>query len=341
MPELPSLVLAPDGSPFSRVGAILIAMTVLALIEAAIPLRPRTRSNTGHLGPNLVLTLLTVATNLLFTGALVLVLAWQHAHGIGLLNVLDLPPLVQLVTVVLVLDLTYYVLHVAMHTRPALWRFHRVHHSDPAVDVTTTIRQHPGETIIRSAAIVAVALPLGASPGDFAIYQLLVALTGLLEHANVRLPPGVNRVLALVVTFTDMHKVHHSRDPRFTNTNYGNVVSLWDRAFGTFTPAQNGRRVAYGLDGLDDPALQTTAGLLQMPFQERPRAVSPSSNRSNRPVVTKEQAAERERGPTRAGWPSASAEPGWNAVRRYVPPDRPRSGVRSSAPSAVAGARSR
>ena len=204
-----------------------------------------------------------------------------------MLNVLNVPAVVQLVAVVLVLDLTYYVLHVAMHTRPVLWRFHRVHHSDPAVDVTTTIRQHPGETAIRFVAIFAVALPLGAGPGDFAIYQLLVALTGLLEHTNIRLPSGVTRGLALVVTFTDMHKVHHSRDARFTNTNYGNVVSFWDRIFGTFTPARHGRQVAYGLDGLDAAAVQTTAGLLSMPFQQRP----PSSNGSDRAVVTKEQAA--------------------------------------------------
>ena len=292
MSELPTLVSMANESPVSRIGVILLAMTVLALIEAAIPLRPRTRSSTAHLGPNFSLTLLTLGANLVFTGALVLALAWQHAHGIGLLNVLDVPPFVQLVAVVLVLDLTYYVVHVAMHARPVLWRFHRVHHSDPAVDVTTTIRQHPGETAIRFVAIVAVALPLGASPGDFAIYQLLVALTGLLEHANIRLPPGVNRVLALVVTFPDMHKVHHSRDARFTNTNYGNVVSLWDRGFGTFTPARNGRHVAYGLAGLDAPALQTTAGLLRMPFQEQPPpALAPSSRRSDRAVVTKEQAA--------------------------------------------------
>jgi len=158
--------------------------------------------------------------------------------------------------------------------------------------VTTTIRQHPGETAIRFAAIVAIALPLGASPGAFAIYQLLVALTGLLEHSNIRLSPGVNRLLALVVTFTDMHKVHHSRDARFTNTNYGNVVSLWDRVFGTFTDARHGRRVAYGLDGLDDPAHQTTAGLLRMPFQKQlPRGLASSSSRSDPAVVTKEQAA--------------------------------------------------
>jgi sterol desaturase/sphingolipid hydroxylase (fatty acid hydroxylase superfamily) len=341
MSELPAFVFAPDESPVARIGAILLAMTVLAVIEAATPL-PRSRSNSAHLGPNLALTLLTLGANLVFTGALVLALAWQNAHGIGLLNVLGVPTLVRLVTVVIVLDLAYYVLHIAMHTRPVLWRFHRVHHSDPAVDVTTTIRQHPGETAIRFVAIVAVAVPLGASPGDFAIYQLLVALTGLLEHANVRLPPGVTRALALAVTFTDMHKVHHSRDARFTNSNYGNVVSLWDRVFGTFTPAQNGRQVAYGLDGLDDPALQTTAGLLRMPFQERPpRAGSPSRSRPNRPLVTKEQAAQPDRRPTRNGWPSASAEPGWNAARRCAPRDRPRSGVRSSAPSAGAGARSR
>ena len=268
MLDLSTLFSSAGESPLSRIGIILAAMAVLAVTEVALPLYPRTRSNRTHLGPNLALTFLTFATNLVFTGALVMVLSWQEANRVGLLHLVTLPPLGELAAVVLVLDLAFYVVHVAMHTYPKLWRFHRVHHSDPALDVTTTIRQHPGESVIRYVAIVAFALPLGASPGSFAIYQLLAALSGLLEHANIRLPQRLNAILALVFTWPDMHKVHHSQQGRFTNTNYSNLVSFWDRLFGTFTPVRQARSVGYGLDGTDAPGTQSTVGLLGLPFRD-------------------------------------------------------------------------
>jgi sterol desaturase/sphingolipid hydroxylase (fatty acid hydroxylase superfamily) len=143
-----------------------------------------------------------------------------------------------------------------------------VHHSDPAVDVTTTIRQHPGEGVIRYFFMAAFAVALGATPGAFAVYRLWSVLGGLLEHANVRTPRRLDSLLSLVVTTPNMHKVHHSRRADETDTNYGNIFSLFDRLFATFTSAARGVSIAYGLDGYDDRRLQTTAGLLAMPFRE-------------------------------------------------------------------------
>ncbi len=255
-------------SSTATVGIILAAMALVALVEAAIPLHARGRWNRAHLGPNLALTFLTFATNVLFSGVLVMALVRLETDGFGLLRLLALGPWASAVVAVLALDFSFYVAHVAMHKIPAFWRFHSVHHSDPAVDVTTTIRQHPGEGVIRYAFLAAAAYAMGASPGVFAVYRLGVALSALLEHANLRVPPGIDRVLSLVFTWPGMHKVHHSRDPRYTDTNYGNLVSWWDRLFRTFTPARHGTNVAYGLDGLDDPATQTTAGLLALPFRK-------------------------------------------------------------------------
>jgi sterol desaturase/sphingolipid hydroxylase (fatty acid hydroxylase superfamily) len=251
----------------SSIGVILAAMAALAALEALIPLRARGPAGRAHLAPNLALTFLAFATNGLLSAALVLGLAAAEARGFGLLHPLALPGWASALAVLLVLDLAFYVSHVAMHKLPAFWRFHRVHHSDPLVDVTTTIRQHPGESLIRYAFTAAFALPLGASPAEFALYRSAVALFGLLEHANIRAPAALDRLLSLVVTWPTLHKVHHARDPRLTDTNYGNLVSWWDRGLGTFTPAHLGRSVDYGLPGLDDPATQTTAGLLSLPFR--------------------------------------------------------------------------
>jgi sterol desaturase/sphingolipid hydroxylase (fatty acid hydroxylase superfamily) len=256
------------GGTLSSIPVILAAMAALAALEAAVPLRARSAWSRAHLAPNLALTFITFATNALLSAALVLALAAGEARGFGPLHAAALPAWASTLAVVLVLDFSFYVAHVAMHKLPAFWRFHRVHHSDPAVDVTTTIRQHPGESLIRYAFTAAFALPLGASPAAFAVYRSAVALFGLLEHANLRAPRRLDAWLSLVFTWPTVHKVHHSRDARLTDTNYGNVVSWWDRLFGTFTPVREGREVRYGLDGLDDPAAQTTVGLLALPFRE-------------------------------------------------------------------------
>jgi sterol desaturase/sphingolipid hydroxylase (fatty acid hydroxylase superfamily) len=251
----------------SSIGVILAGMAALAAIEALIPLRARRPAGRAHLAPNLALTFLAFATNGALSAALVLGLAAAEARGFGLLHALALPGWASALAVLLVLDFAFYATHVAMHKLPAFWRFHRVHHSDPRVDVTTTLRQHPGESVIRYGFLAAFALPLGASPAEFVLYRSAVALFALLEHANLRVPAALDRVLSLVVTWPTFHKVHHAREPRLTDTNYGNLVSWWDRALGTFTPAHVGRSVAYGLPGLDNPATQTTAGLLSLPFR--------------------------------------------------------------------------
>ena len=258
----------------STVGVVLAAMAVVALVEAVVPLRPRGAWNRAHLGPNLALTFITFGTNVAFNAALVAALVWLEAHRIGLLNLRPLGWAPALAVVVVVLDGSFYVAHVAMHRIPLLWRYHRVHHSDPAVDVTTTIRQHPGEGVIRYAFMAAFALPLGASPAAFAVYRTWSALSGLLEHANVRVPPCLDAWLSLVTTWPGVHKVHHSRAPHETNTNYGNILSVFDRLCATFTPPKDVRTIDYGLDGLDAAASQTTARLLALPFRQ---VTSPSS----------------------------------------------------------------
>ncbi len=263
------------------IGGILVAMALVALIEVAMPLHARGRWNHFHLRPNLALTFLTFATNTFLNAALLATL-WLHAKHVGLLGIIALPPLTAGVIGVLALDFSFYVAHVAMHRVPTFWRYHRVHHADPAVDVTTTIRQHPGESVIRYVFMAVFAFAFGVSPVAFAVYRLLSVLNGLLEHANIRMPLWLDSALSLVTTWPYTHKIHHSRIAAETNSNYGNIVSLFDRLFGTFTPSKRGVNVGYGLDGFDEPALQTTAGLLAMPF----RQMTTIARIAGRPVAT-------------------------------------------------------
>jgi sterol desaturase/sphingolipid hydroxylase (fatty acid hydroxylase superfamily) len=245
---------------------VLAAMGLVAAVEAAIPLHARERWSRAHLVPNLALTGVTFATNLVLNGALLAALVALRGRGFAPLDALALPPLLAGAIAVALLDLSFYLAHRLMHERPAWWRFHAVHHSDPTVDVTTALRQHPVEGLIRYAFLAAATLALAPSPAAFGVYRVASALFALLEHANVRAPVRIDRWLARITTWPHMHKVHHSRVPVQTDTNYGNLLSCWDRLFGTFTPSREGTRVRYGLEGLDGPATQSTLGLLALPW---------------------------------------------------------------------------
>jgi sterol desaturase/sphingolipid hydroxylase (fatty acid hydroxylase superfamily) len=254
-------------SSLAAIAMIIAAMTIVTLLELAIPLHRRGRWNNAHLAPNLVLTAITFATNALFNVALLMALVWLERRRFGLLPLLALPPLAAGALAVVVLDLSFYVAHLCMHHTRWLWRVHRVHHSDPAVDVTTTIRQHPAEGVVRYAFMATFAMAVGASPSAFAVYRVWSVLNGLLEHANLRMPRRLDELLAVVITTPNMHKVHHSRAPSQTDTNYGNIFSVFDRLFATFTPTALGETITYGLDGFDDPCSQTTIALLVEPVR--------------------------------------------------------------------------
>ncbi|HSQ04253.1 MAG TPA: sterol desaturase family protein [Burkholderiales bacterium] len=264
---------APALSSSTITGIVLAAMAVLALIETIVPLHSRGRWNRAHLTPNLMLTGITFAIGAVLNSTLVLTLTWLDSKGLAWLSKCGLSPLTNTIIVIVVLDFAFYVAHVAMHKVPTFWRFHRVHHSDPAVDVTTTLRQHPGESVIRSSFTAVFAIGLGASPGAFAIYQLSSVLNGFLEHANLGVPLWLDRLLVLITTWPSMHKIHHSRCAAETDTNYGNIFSLFDRVFLTFTPSTLAVGIVYGLSAFDEPDTQSTAGLLRMPFGATARSL--------------------------------------------------------------------
>lgn len=253
----------------SAVALLLAVMAVLSLVEALIPLQARGDWGRRHLGPNVALTLITFATNMVLNVPLLLGLVWLQGRGLGLFNAVEVPSLVAIAASILALDFAWYVTHVSMHRSPAMWRFHAVHHSDPAVDVTTAIRQHPVESLIRYVFLAAFAFAAGTPPAAFVIYRIWSAVHGQLEHANLRLPGWLDTAMTVVLASPNMHKVHHSRDAQFTDRNFGNIFSLWDRLFRSFMPASRGTCIVYGLDGHDATEQQTTLGLLAQPFRAR------------------------------------------------------------------------
>ena len=177
------------------------------------------------------------------------------------------PLWVQLVAGFVVLDLADWTLHWLSHRLRPLWIIHAVHHSDPHVDVTTTLRHHPLE-ILASLAWQIALLALVGLPGWIVLLRgLAFAPLTLYHHANVATPRRLDRALATVLVTPGVHRMHHSPAKAETNSNFGQMFSFWDRLFGTWTPPDYERTPVYGLERLADARWQGVAGMLATPFR--------------------------------------------------------------------------
>ena len=255
------------GDFLRNAAGILAAMAALSLLETLLPLARRPDRRRLHRAANLSLIALTLTLNFAFNAGAVLLTGWLGAHGFGLLAGAALPPLAMLGIALVALDFSTWVCHRLLHAVPWLWRVHRVHHSDPLVDVTTTLRQHPIEGLVRFLFIIAPAWALGIPANAVAVYRGISALVGVAEHMNVHLWHPLDRALSWLACTPNMHKLHHSRLPRETDSNFGNIFSLYDRVFRTFLPPSPARAVDYGLAGLDDPGSQKLGALLRLPMR--------------------------------------------------------------------------
>ena len=183
----------------------------------------------------------------------------------GFMQWLEVPAAVACVAGVILLDLTEYVRHRLSHAVPVLWRLHRVHHSDLAVDVTTSLRNHPIEILLRPLFLSAAVILSGIVPLAVLLQPLMQLPILVFQHANVRLPLALDRALSWVIVTPGMHLVHHSRGRPEADSNYSTFLTVWDRLFGTFRPTEI--PAAIGVDGFDQPRSQTMLGLLATPFR--------------------------------------------------------------------------
>lgn len=248
----------------SERGVLLICMIFLSALEILVPFKDRRAGRNGRLRTNLTLTAITFGLNAVMNAVIVSVLAAGYTANFGLFSQADF--LGVSIAIMIALDFVFYVTHVAMHKSSALWRFHRVHHADTMVDATTAFRQHPVEGVFRYGAIGAAAALLGASPAVFAVYRLLSAVNAILEHANIAAPLWLDRLMSIVTSWPHFHKIHHSRDPQETDSNYGNLLSVWDRIFRTFTSVERARGVSYGLGSGEALVADSVIGNLGGPF---------------------------------------------------------------------------
>ena len=184
----------------------------------------------------------------------------------GVLARVGLPFAVQLLVVLLLLDFWKYWEHRLFHRVRILWRLHLVHHSDTALDVTTSERHHPLDILLGVAVMILLIQALGLPALALGIYLVVATVVALWGHANVRLPAFLERPLSRVVVTPSVHAVHHSSVRAETDSNYGAVLTLWDRLFGTFVEPERARIPHFGLDYFHRPSDTRLFRVLQQPF---------------------------------------------------------------------------
>lgn len=240
--------------------------------ESALPLFRFEYRKWSHALVNFFFTATTIVVNFALAFLLLKASEWTIAREFGLLFWLPALPLpLQTLVGLLVLDLvSAWLAHYVSHHTPPLWKLHLIHHSDVHVDTTSANRHHPGESVVRFTFTALAVVIVGAPLWMVFLYQAMSVVLSQFNHANITLPPALDRALAWVIVSPGMHKVHHHFELPYTDSNFGNIFSVWDRLFGTFKSRPE-REIVYGIDTHMDPAEHSTVGaLLTMPFRPKP-----------------------------------------------------------------------
>lgn len=252
------------------------------LVEGIVPLFRFDYQKHRHAGINFFFTLTTIIVNASLAFVLVKTSDWAVGHGVGLLSWLALPLWAEAIVGLLLLDLIgAWLAHWTEHQVKWLWQFHAVHHSDRYVDTTTANRHHPGESFIRFGFTIVAVLLVGAPMWLVFMYQAFSVLLSQFNHANIELPRWLDRAIGWLVVTPNMHHVHHHYVLPLSNTNYGNIFSIWDRLFGTYA-SRAGKDLIYGLDTHPDAHEHShIGGILKTPF----RAYRPPVGEPKQPVA--------------------------------------------------------
>ena len=238
------------------------------LLEGKISLFEFKYKKWKHAVPNLFFTLTTIIINFLLAFLLLNTSDWVNTNNFGVLNWIPTVPLwAEVFLGVLFLDLLgAYAPHWVEHKVKPLWMIHLVHHSDHHVDTTTANRHHPLESFVRFGFTLLGVFIFGANIGIIMLYQSLSLIATQFNHANIKLPKKLDLFLSYFIVSPDMHKTHHHYRLPYTDANYGNIFSIWDRLFGTYLPFDS-EKLVYGVDVFFDKEANGKIGkLLKQPL---------------------------------------------------------------------------
>ncbi|AFY70508.1 fatty acid hydroxylase [Thalassoporum mexicanum PCC 7367] len=245
---------------------VLIASILgFGLLENLLPFFNYRRSLIARILPNVVLAIVnTLAASVSITFLLQWV--WQQTTITGLLSGINeqSPAIAALVTFV-VLDFYIYWWHRLMHTSDLGWRFHRVHHTELEMNVSSAYRFHFLEVLVSNLPKLPLILLLGIAPRYFIAYDVVFTAIVCFHHSNWSLPKRIDHLLSYITVTPNFHRVHHSQIMAETNSNYGSVFSWWDRLFGTFRQRQDPQGIKLGL--VEFPQSLNPIELWALPFR--------------------------------------------------------------------------
>ena len=261
-------------------------LTFFWILEGLVPLYKFDYKKWRHAWPNLFFTFTTVLINFLLAFLLLKTSDWTVANDFGIINWLpEMSIWLYGILGVLLLDFVgAYLAHLVEHKVKPLWMVHLVHHTDHNVDTTTANRHHPLESLIRYGFTLFGVFIIGAPMGIVMLYQSLSLVATQFSHANISLPKKVDEALSWVIVSPDMHKVHHHNRLPFTDSNYGNIFSIWDRLLGTFMKLDTDK-IVYGVDTFPDEIENASlVGLLKQPFHKyrKPTTMANEGEKINR-----------------------------------------------------------
>jgi len=242
------------------------------VLELFIPYRTNTVSKLNRWVNNLAVTLFNSALiYLIFSSMIFSTVAFVQSNKVGVLNLVQAPTWLKILTTVVFMDFMLYVWHLLNHEVPFLWRFHRVHHSDLNMDVSTATRFHIGELAISAIIKTALIFFLGASALGVLIFESAVVLNVQFHHSSLRVPRWFEAVYWALIVPPSMHRIHHSVVINERDTNYGALFSLWDRVLGTLMTRVEQDRIRIGMGAYRKPGALNFHNLLWMPFTKAVR----------------------------------------------------------------------
>ncbi len=255
--------------PYLRLGVFFGILVVMIIAEYLFPRREQ-QFRARRWPSNLLLVALnTLVLRLILPGATVALALWAEAHDFGLLHWLPIPGWLGFIIAVVMLDMLIYWQHRLSHIVPMLWRFHRMHHADTVIDVTTGARFHPVEIVFSMLLKLLGIFLLGPSVWAVIIFEILLNGTAMFNHSNIKLPLGVDRFIRKLLVTPDMHRVHHSTHAREYNQNYGFNLSIWDYWFKSYTaqPEEGHLCMKIGLPYFREAKESSLPGMLTQPFR--------------------------------------------------------------------------
>ena len=257
--------------PSSHRSLLLVGgITFFWLLEGALPLFRFNYKKWRHAIPNLFFTGTTIVINFSLAFLLLHTADWVQANNFGIINWMpEMPLWLYILLGVVLLDFFgAYLAHFTEHKIKPLWMIHLVHHSDHKVDTTTANRHHPLESVIRLGFTLFGVLVVGAPIAIVMIYQSMSLVFTQFTHANIKIPRSIDKLLSYIIVSPDMHKVHHHNLLPYTDANYGNIFSIWDRLLGTYMHLDRDK-IVYGVDTFPDEKINSSLKeLLKQPFQK-------------------------------------------------------------------------